>query len=92
MAVGRLNTKSARNICGGVLSHLTGNNRENARSGKLFDFNDIKFEEWIPEIYRILKQNTHCYIFSNGSNLFKIHKIATDCGFRYQQLIVWSKR
>ena len=29
--------------------------------GKIFDFNNIKAEVWIPEIYRVLKPNTQCY-------------------------------
>ena len=24
-----------------------------------------KFSEWVTEIYRVLKEGTHCYIFSN---------------------------
>lgn len=33
------------------------------RQGKLFKHNDIKFSEWLPEVYRVLKPNKHIYIY-----------------------------
>lgn len=32
------------------------------KNGKLFKYNEIKFSEWLPECYRVLKPNTHIYI------------------------------
>ena len=40
-----------------------------ARSGKMFKHNDITFPEWLPDVYRILKYGSHCYIMINGRNL-----------------------
>ena len=37
-----------------------------ARQGKLFKHNDIKFSEWLPEVYRVLKDGTHAYIYINA--------------------------
>jgi site-specific DNA-methyltransferase (adenine-specific) len=34
-----------------------------ARQGKLFKHNDIKFSEWLPDLYRVMKPNTHIYIY-----------------------------
>lgn len=37
---------------------------------KLFQHqNDISLNDWIPEIYRVLKNESHCYIFTNSLNL-----------------------
>ena len=66
-------------------------NYENVKSGKMFDNNDIKFDEWLPEIYRVLKNKTHCYIMVNGRNLAELQKQAEKVGFIYQQLLVWDK-
>ena len=66
-------------------------NYENVKSGKMFDNNDIKFEQWLPEIYRVLKDNTHCYIMVNGRNLAELQKQAEKVGFVYQNLLVWEK-
>lgn len=62
-----------------------------ARQGKLFKYNDIKFSEWLPEIYRALKPKTHCYIMINARNLKELQTEAEKVGFAFQQLIVWNK-
>ena len=38
------------------------------KSGKLFAYNEIKFSEWLPECYRVLKPNTHIYIYLSEHN------------------------
>lgn len=61
------------------------------RAGTLFANNEIKFEDWLPEIYRVLKEKTHCYIMVNGRNLAELQKQAEKVGFIYQNLLVWEK-
>lgn len=53
--------------------------------------NDIKFNDWLPEIYRVLKDNSHCYIFCNDKNLADIQKDAEKFKFRLHNIIVWKK-
>ena len=65
--------------------------QKNAKSGKLFDNNDIKFEQWLPDVYRVLKEDSHCYIMINGRNLKELQLQAEEVGFVFQQLIVWNK-
>ena len=62
-----------------------------AKQGKLFKHNDIKFEDWLPEIYRVLKQNTHCYIMINPRNLAELQTKAEKVGFKFQQILIWFK-
>lgn len=62
-----------------------------ARQGKLFKHNDIKFSDWLPEIYRVLKKDTHCYIYISARNLKELQIEAENVGFKFQQLIVWQK-
>ena len=66
-------------------------NADNAKSGKLFDHNEIKFEQWLPEVYRVLKNGTHCYIMINARNLADLQIKAENVGFEFQQLLVWNK-
>ena len=66
-------------------------NAKEVAQGKMFRFNDIKFENWLPEVYRVLKEGTHCYIMINGRNLAELQKQAEKAGFVFQQLIVWEK-
>lgn len=61
------------------------------RAGKLFKYNDIDFSEWLPEVYRVLKDRTHCYIMVNGRNLAQLQIEAEKVGFIYQQTLVWKK-
>lgn len=62
-----------------------------AKNGKLFKHNDIKFEDWLPEIYRVLKQDTHCYIMINPRNLAELQTKAEKVGFKFQQILIWQK-
>lgn len=61
------------------------------KDGKLFKHNDIKFSEWLPEIYRLLKPASHCYIMINARNLKELQTEAEKAGFVFQNLIVWDK-
>lgn len=66
-------------------------NYANVKSGKMFANNDIEFADWLPDIYRVLKDGTHCYIMVNGRNLAELQKQAEKVGFKYQNLLVWEK-
>lgn len=61
------------------------------RAGKLFKHNDIYPSEWLPDVYRVLKQSTHCYIMVNARNLKDLQVEAEKVGFIFQQLLVWKK-
>lgn len=59
--------------------------------GKIFKNNNIKPQEYIPEFYRVLKEGTHCYIFTNHVNLSEILKIAKENGFHFIKSLIWDK-
>lgn len=61
------------------------------KQGKLFKHNDIKFSEWLPELYRVMKFGTHIYIYINARNLKDLQQDAENVGFKYQQIIIWKK-
>lgn len=62
-----------------------------SRQGKFFKHNDIKFTDWLPEVYRVMKQDTHCYVMINPRNLKDLQIAAEEAGFRFLNLIVWDK-
>lgn len=66
-------------------------NYKNVKSGKMFENNNIEFSDWLPDVYRVLKNGTHCYIMVNGRNLAELQKQAEKVGFKYQNLLVWEK-
>lgn len=59
--------------------------------GKIFEHNDIDAEEWFPEVYRVLKNNGHCYVMTNLLNLAHFMTIAQSVGFKVHNLLVWKK-
>ena len=72
---------------GGVLD----DSAKDVRQGKMFKHNEIQFSEWLPEVYRVLKQDTHCYIMINARNLKDLQTEAEKVGFVFQNLLVWKK-
>lgn len=59
--------------------------------GKLFKYCDIKFEEWLPEVFRVLKNGSHAYFMVNSRNLNELETKAKEVGFQFQNLLVWVK-
>lgn len=59
--------------------------------GKIFEHNDIDPEDWFPELYRILKEGSHCYIMTNTINLEKYLTLARINGFQLHNLLIWEK-
>lgn len=60
-------------------------------SGKLFKYCEIKFEEWLPEVYRVLKDGSHAYFMVNSRNLNELQTKAEEAGFKFMNLLVWVK-
>lgn len=75
----------------GIFNRRNTFTQKNAKSGKLFDNNDIKFKDWLPEVYRVLKNGTHCYIMINARNLKELQQDAENVGFKFQNIIIWNK-
>lgn len=59
--------------------------------GKIFNNNDIKPCEYMYELYRVLKEDTHCYIFINFINLQEMMNEAEKVGFKLHTLLIWEK-
>jgi len=43
------------------------------------------------EMYRVLKKNTHCYVFCDQETMFYIKRIGEKVGFKFWKPIVWDK-
>lgn len=61
------------------------------KNGKMFEHNDIAFSEWLPDVFRVLKNGTHCYIMINGRNLKELQTEAEKVGFKFVNLLAWRK-
>jgi site-specific DNA-methyltransferase (adenine-specific) len=60
-------------------------------TGKLFEHNDIKFKDFLPHMFRVLKSGSHCYLMVNNSNLNSLMTEALKVGFKDQNILVWKK-
>lgn len=64
---------------------------DDVRSGKMFKHNDLDFSDWLPELYRVVKEKSHIYIMINGRNLSELEIKAKSVGFKFQNLLIWDK-
>ena len=83
--------KKVQGGCTNKAVRLTGATQDEMSKGKFFKENIIKFEEWLPEVYRVLKDNTHCYIFSDDRNLNDILNVGFTSGFKLLNILTWKK-
>ncbi|MEG1506037.1 MAG: site-specific DNA-methyltransferase [Bacilli bacterium] len=75
----------------GIFNRRDIRTKDNAKNGKLFDFNSIKFSDWLPDVYRVLKPKAHCYIMINARNLKDLQVDCEKVGFIFQNILVWKK-
>lgn len=54
-------------------------------------FPNHRFDELLQQIYRILKKNSHFYLFCDQETMFVIKPIAEKIGFKFWKPIVWDK-
>ncbi|MBQ4838695.1 DNA-methyltransferase [Pseudoalteromonas luteoviolacea] len=54
-------------------------------------FSNDRFEELLTEIYRVLKTNSHFYLFCDQETMFIVKPIAEKVGFKFWKPIVWDK-
>ena len=65
---------------------------EQTRKGMIFDHNDIEIEQYLPEFYRILKTDSHCYIMCNNYNLPHFFEVIGKTDFHFVKLLAWDKQ
>lgn len=54
-------------------------------------FPNDRFESLFTEIYRVLKKNSHFYLFCDQETMFVVKPIAEKTGFKFWKPIVWDK-
>ena len=50
-----------------------------------------KFEDWLPELYRVMKNGTHIYLMCNFKNLNDLMNKTANVGLKHINLLVWEK-
>lgn len=66
--------------------------------GRVFKNNDIEIEDYLPKLYKVLKESGHCYIMTNHKNLAHFLKFIdewkdseTKEGFHFIKSLIWDK-
>ena len=52
---------------------------------------NIAISDWMSLLYKVLKENSHCYIFTNVLNLSEMLIEAKIAGFKLHNLLCWEK-
>ena len=59
--------------------------------GRIFEQNDVKFSDYLPELYRVLKDRSHLYLMVNFLNLEEAMAEIRRAGFDIHNLLMWRK-
>lgn len=83
------------NECSGIFNRRKDNKRtdwvDDVRTGKMFEHNELKFIDWLPEVFRIMKNGTHIYIMTNDRNMQELLNAGTKVGFKVVNILTWIK-
>ena len=58
---------------------------------KLFKYQKLEIKSWMSELYRVLKNGSHCYIFTNALNMKEMLNESEKAGFKLHNILVWEK-
>lgn len=55
-------------------------------------FPNTRFPELFAEVYRVLKRNTHFYLYCDPETMFVAKPLAEQAGFKFWKPIIWDKQ
>lgn len=58
---------------------------------KIFEHNNIDIKDYINDLYRVLKNGSHCYIMTNNKNLHHFLNETSRAWFHLHQVLIWEK-
>ena len=61
------------------------------KKGSVFIHNNINISDYADELYRVLKDGSHCYIMTNNTNLIEMLNTLTNVGFHFIKSLIWDK-
>src|SRR5262245_21908633 len=54
-------------------------------------FPNARFPELFEQVYRVLKRNTHFYLFCDPETMFVAKPLAEQAGFKFWKPLIWDK-
>ena len=82
----RITSRGLYGNCGGMLKN------KKVMTGKVFEHNNCNVNDWMPQLYRVLKDGSHAYIMCNHINLIEYLNVAVKCGFHFIKSLIWDKK
>jgi site-specific DNA-methyltransferase (adenine-specific) len=55
-------------------------------------FPNARFPELFAEVFRVLRKNTHFYLYCDPETMFVAKPLAEDAGFKFWKPLIWDKR
>jgi site-specific DNA-methyltransferase (adenine-specific) len=55
-------------------------------------FPNSRFPELFAEVYRVMKRNTHFYLFCDQETMFVAKPLAEAAGFKFWKPLIWDKK
>jgi site-specific DNA-methyltransferase (adenine-specific) len=55
-------------------------------------FHNERFPDLFTEVYRVLRRNTHFYLFCDSETMFVAKPLAEAAGFKFWKPLIWDKR
>jgi len=55
-------------------------------------FSNTRFPDFFEETFRVMKPNTHFYLFCDQETMFVVKPMAEAAGFRFWKPLVWDKK
>lgn len=62
-----------------------------ANDGKIFQHNDIKIDEYADELFRVARDPSHIYVFTNVMNMWSVRERMLQSGFHLHNVLIWRK-
>ena len=80
-----------RVISGGVTGPDRPTGILKSNDSRIFQHNDIAFTDYLPQLYRVLRDPGHLYLMVNFFNLEEALAATRQAGFDVHNLLVWQK-
>ena len=88
----KVTSRGSAGNAGGMLQ------KEINKKGNVFKHNNIEIEDYLPRLYKLLKDKGHCYIMTNHKNLTHFLNVidtwkdeTTNEGFHFIKCLIWDK-
>ena len=54
-------------------------------------FRNVRYLDLMVELYRVLRNDRHCYVMSDEETLYTLRPAAEEAGFKWWKAVVWDK-